>query len=98
MKTIPQITSAEPKIRIPAWRRASPKKRKTRALKMSPKTAPENRTMSPNEAIQSRGIANQPFIGLHAAARRRRGEAHLSPDRSPRIRPPKDLGAHHPDQ
>ena len=30
MNTRPQITSVEPRIRIPAWRSASPKKRKTR--------------------------------------------------------------------
>ena len=30
MKQRPQITSVEPTIRIPAWRSASPKKRKTR--------------------------------------------------------------------
>ena len=36
MKTIPQITSAEPRIRMPAWRRASPKKWNTRPLKTSP--------------------------------------------------------------
>ena len=30
MKISPQITTAEPKIRIPAWRSDSPKKRMTR--------------------------------------------------------------------
>src|SRR6185437_172370 len=62
MKTIPQITSAEPKIRIPAWRRASPKKWNTRPLKMSPKASPQKRMMSPSEAIQSLGTAVQPPI------------------------------------
>ena len=47
MKTIPQITIAEPRIRIPAWRRASPKKWNTRPLKMSPKAWPQKRMMSP---------------------------------------------------
>src|SRR3954447_7435145 len=60
MNTIPQITSAEPKIRIPAWRRASPKNLNTRPLKMSPKACPEKRMMSPSEAIQSRGKGVQP--------------------------------------
>ena len=55
MNTIPQITSAEPKIRIPAWRRASPKKWNTRPLKMSPKAWPQKRMMSPSEATQSLG-------------------------------------------
>src|SRR3954471_14951913 len=59
MKTIPQITSAEPRIRIPAWRRASPKKLKTRPLKTSPKASPQKRMMSPSEAIQSRGTPSQ---------------------------------------
>jgi hypothetical protein len=60
MKTIPQITSALPKIKIPAWRRASPKNLKTRALKMSPKAWPQKRMMSPSEAIQSLGTVSQP--------------------------------------
>src|SRR5438309_3481179 len=62
MNTIPQITSALPKIRIPAWRRASPKNLNTRPLKMSPKASPQKRMMSPSEAIQSRGTAVQPVI------------------------------------
>ena len=60
MNTIPQITSAEPRIRIPAWRRASPKKWNTRPLKMSPKAWPQKRMMSPSEATQSLGTASQP--------------------------------------
>ena len=55
MKTIPQITIAEPRIRMPAWRRASPKKWNTRPLKMSPKDWPQKRMMSPRLAIQSLG-------------------------------------------
>ena len=62
MNTIPQITSAEPRIRMPAWRRASPKKWNTRPLKMSPKACPQKRMMSPSEAIQSLGTASQPII------------------------------------
>ena len=53
MNTIPQITSALPKIRMPAWRSASPKKWNTRPLKMSPKASPQKRMMSPKDAIQS---------------------------------------------
>ena len=69
MNTIPQITSAEPRIRIPAWRRASPKKWNTRPLKMSPKAWPQKRMMSPREATQSRGDgepAHQPVSGFAA--------------------------------
>ena len=43
---------------------ASPKKPKTRALKMSPKAWPQNLTRSPRLAIQSLGTANQPVIAL----------------------------------
>src|ERR687894_2902500 len=55
MKASPQITSAEPRIKIPACRSASPKKWKTRPLKMSTTTRTENLAMSPKEAIQSLG-------------------------------------------
>ena len=61
MKTMPQITIAEPRIRMPAWRRASPKKWNTRPLKMSPKAWPQKRMMSPRQAIQSLGTASQPI-------------------------------------
>src|SRR4051812_29353049 len=60
MKQSDQITIVDPTIRTPAWRSASPKYRKTRSRKISPKTRPENLTMSPNEATQSRGTAIQP--------------------------------------
>src|SRR3954471_5112956 len=73
MNTIPQITSAEPKIRIPAWRRASPKKWNTRPLKMSPKASPQKRMMSPKDAIQSLGIANQPVIASAPTSEHRAG-------------------------
>ena len=57
-----------PRIRIPAWRRASPKKWNTRPLKMSPKAWPQKRMMSPSEAIQSRGTASQPTASGLAGA------------------------------
>src|SRR3712207_2912497 len=59
MKARPQMTSAEPRIRIPACRSASPKKRKTRRLNTSPTTRAQNFAMSPKEAIQSRGTLSQ---------------------------------------
>src|SRR4051812_2070131 len=62
MKHRLQMTIVEPTIRTPAWRSASPKKRKTRPRKISPKTRAENLTMSPNEATQSLGTAIQPGI------------------------------------
>src|SRR5580765_897822 len=62
MKTRPQMTIAEPMIRIPAWRRASPKKVNTRPEKTIPMTRPQKRAISPSEAIQSRGIAKKPGI------------------------------------
>src|SRR3954468_9244967 len=62
MKQRLQITIVEPTISTPAWRSASPKYLNTRPRKTSPKTRPENLTMSPNEATQSRGTAIQPGI------------------------------------
>src|ERR671915_204416 len=59
MKARPQITSAEPRIRMPACRSASPKKWKTRPLNTSATTRAENLAMSPNEAIQSLGTLSQ---------------------------------------
>ena len=55
MNARPQITIAEPRIRMPAWRRLSPKKRNARPSKMSRTTRPENLAISPNDAIQSLG-------------------------------------------
>ena len=78
MKTIPQITSAEPKIRMPAWRRASPKKWNTRPLKMSPKDWPQKRMMSPRLAIQSLGTDSQP---MPVEVERVAGLAAISEDR-----------------
>src|SRR3954463_6516384 len=62
MKQRLQMTIVEPTISTPAWRSASPKKRNTRPRKISPKTRAENLTMSPKEATQSLGTANQPGI------------------------------------
>ena len=59
MKARPQITIAEPRIRIPAWRSASPKKRNTRPLNTPATTVPQNRAISPNEEIQSFGTDSQ---------------------------------------
>ena len=60
MKIRPQMTSVLERIRRPAWRSASPKKRKTRRPKTSPTTRVQNLTMSPKDAIHSRGMASQP--------------------------------------
>src|SRR5918994_345193 len=60
MNARPQITSAEPRIRMPACRSASPKKWKTLPLNTEPTTRAQNFAMSPNEAIQSRGTLSQP--------------------------------------
>ena len=54
MNASPKITIAEPRIRIPAWRSASPRKRNTRPLNTCPSTRKQNVPISPNEAIQSR--------------------------------------------
>ena len=59
MKARPQITSAEPRIRMPACRSASPKKRKTFPFKTAPATRAQNLAMSPKDAIQSRGTLSQ---------------------------------------
>src|SRR5579859_1751113 len=57
MNTSPQMTSVEPTIRIPAWRRASPKNLKTRSPKISRRTWPMNLTSSPKLSTQPRGAA-----------------------------------------
>jgi hypothetical protein len=64
MKASDQITIVEPRIRTPAWRSASPKKRKTRRPKTSPKSRAANLAMSPSEAIQSRGVVSRRCIYL----------------------------------
>ena len=59
MKARPQITIADPRIRMPAWRSASPKKRKTRPLNTPATTLPQKRAISPALAIQSFGTDSQ---------------------------------------
>ena len=61
MNARPQITSAEPRMRIPAWRSASPKKRNTRPLKTLIMTDQANRAISPKDEIQSLGTDSQVF-------------------------------------
>src|SRR6478735_12208741 len=58
MKIRPQITSVEERIRLPAWRSPTPRKRKTLPLNTSATTRAQKPTISPNEAIQSRGSAS----------------------------------------
>ena len=69
MKTRPQMTSVEERIRIPAWRSASPKKRKTRSEKTSPRIRPANFAISPNEPSQSCGTPSQPRLHLRPPQR-----------------------------
>ncbi len=57
MKIRPQMTIVELRIISPAWRSASPKKRKTFRPKTSPSTRPQKRMISPKEATQSRRTA-----------------------------------------
>ena len=64
MKIRPQITIAEPRIRIPAWRRASPKNFSTRPERTCPATIPQKREISPIESSHPRGTAIQPGIRL----------------------------------
>src|SRR4051794_6306394 len=60
MNTNPQITRADPVIRIPACLSVSPKKARTRPEYTRPIVRPANRPISPSEASQSRGTASQP--------------------------------------
>jgi len=53
------MTSVELSTRMPDWRSASPKKRKTRSPKICPRIFPQNLMISPKEANHSRGTANQ---------------------------------------
>src|SRR3954470_2594770 len=71
MKTRPQITSVDERIRIPDWRSASPKKRKTRRPKTWARTFPQNLAISPKLVIQSRGTASHelPISGSPPCAR-----------------------------
>src|SRR5215210_6774486 len=59
MKARPMITRPEPRIRMPAWRSASPKNLKTRPLKTSAVTFARKPVISPNESIKSRGTLSQ---------------------------------------
>ena len=61
MKIRPQMTIVEDRIRMPAWRSASPKKRSTLSVKTSPTMREQNLTISPNDAIQSLGTVSQPI-------------------------------------
>jgi len=61
MKTSDQITTVEPTIRMPDWRSASPKKRKTRSPKTSRTMLPVKRPISPVEESHSRGSASSSF-------------------------------------
>src|SRR3954453_24104348 len=60
--TRPQMTIVEPRIRIPAWRSASPKNWSTRPEYTRPMVRPQKRAIAPSEASQSRGTASQPGI------------------------------------
>src|SRR3954470_22682622 len=53
-----QITSVDPRIRMPACRNASPKNLNTRPPNTSAKTRAANLAMSPKEATQSLGTAS----------------------------------------
>src|SRR3954469_14435297 len=60
MKTRPQMTIVEPRIRIPVWRRASPKNWKTRPVKTRPATRAQKPKISPIDSSHPRGTASQP--------------------------------------
>ncbi len=62
MNTSMQITSAEPTIRIPAWRRTSPKNLNTRRRNTSPTTCVVNLAISPKLSIQPFGVTIRSFI------------------------------------
>ena len=74
---MPQITSAEPRIRIPAWRMASAKKWRTRPLRTSPNTRPENFTISPKLASRSLGTPSQLVIAHPTCAETPRWRAYI---------------------
>ena len=59
MNARPQMTIAEPRIRMPAWRSVSPAKRSVLPPNTSPITRPLNFAMSPSDASQSRGTSSQ---------------------------------------
>src|SRR5215217_4406361 len=58
MNARPQITRAEPRIRMPAWRSVSPKKRSTRPPRTPAITRAPKFAISPNAAIHCRGCAS----------------------------------------
>src|SRR6476659_7996724 len=62
MNTSVQSTSAEPTIRMPAWRSASPKNLNTRRRNTSPITRAENLAISPKLSIQPLGVTISSFI------------------------------------
>src|SRR5688500_5719219 len=60
MKASPQITMLEPRMRMPVWRRASPKYWKTRPFRTWPAILLVKPKISPAELSHSRGTAVQP--------------------------------------
>ena len=62
MKIRPQMTIVEERIRMPAWRSVSPKKRRTLSVKTSTTMREQNLTISPNDEIQSLGTDSQPMF------------------------------------
>ena len=61
MNTRAHITAVEYRIRMPAWRSASPKKRMTRRPQTSSTTSLAKRAIAPLDASHSRGIASSSF-------------------------------------
>src|SRR5215210_2517799 len=59
MKARPTITRPEPRIRMPDWRSASPKKPNTRPLKTFAVIRARKRQISPKDSTQSRGTLSQ---------------------------------------
>src|SRR4051794_18614586 len=88
MKTKAQMITAEPRIRMPDWRRLSPKKRRTRPLETRPATREPKRAISPKEASQPRGTSSQPIMTNDSAslpARRTRDARLVAPRSSDRL-------------
>src|SRR3954447_19031864 len=77
MKTSPQMTIVDPRIRIPAWRSASPKNCSTRPEQTSPIVRPQKRAISPGEGSQSLGTASQPGISSPQTRRKRTNPSKL---------------------
>src|SRR5215208_8161767 len=72
MNANPQITNADPKIRIPACRNDSPKNLITRNDQTSPTTRAQNFAISPNDETQSLGTASQLMVASPESCGRRR--------------------------